>query len=486
MTDPTPALPASPVTPQTSAQAAADNTLEELGVTGLKRSGGIITEEALSKLQGQRGVKVYAEMGNDPMIGGVLLAMNEVIGRLDWHIQPPEHATPEEQAQADFVQQCMDDMSDSWDVVLGNIMSMVQYGWSFVETAYKRRGGNTNDPTTRSAFSDGRIGWKSWPLRSQDSLLEWAFDDAGTTTAMIQQDIAGQSRGPSRRILPMKRGLLFRTDEYKGNPEGRSMLRAAYRPWFYQKRIEEIEAIGIERDLAGMPYAYAPSDWFATNGDKRLTDVRDMLVNTRRNELDGVLLPSIFDNQNNRMLEFGLLSSGGTRQFDTNAIVGRYNNKIATSMLMDFMTLGHEDTGSYALGTAKITMWQLVVESIAKSITSAVNRHAIPRLMRLNGWAPDRTPELSFGDVAQADLTVLATFLGTMIDKGVIVPDAALEGYVRDLAHLPTSDLPEEEAAEQPGAPVVTNPAAPVPEAGGPTPAAPAEAPTPEPTGDAA
>lgn len=481
MTDPAP-LPASTPTPQTAEEQA--NTFLELGVTGLKRSGGQIIEEPLTQLRGERGVKVYGEMGNDPMIGGVLLAMNEVIGRLDWHIQPPENATPDEQAQADFVQQCMDDMSDSWDVTLGNIMSMAQYGWSYVETVYKRRYGNTNDPATQSAFTDGRIGWRKWPLRSQDSLLEWKVDDNGGIRAMIQQDTQGT--GPARRPIPMKRALLFRTDEFKGNPEGRSMLRAAYRPWFYMKRIEEIEAIGIERDLAGMPMAYAPSDWFKNGGSQELNDLKDAVANIRRNELDGMILPAIWDDKGNRMLEFSLLSTGGTRQFDTNAIIGRYNNKIATSMLMDFMTLGHENVGSYALGTAKISMWQLVVESIAKSITSVVNRHAIPRLMRMNGWAPDRTPELVFGDVAQADLDVLANFLGTMIDKGVIVPDETLEAYVRDLAHVPTAELPEETTTPGAGAPVVTDPKAPAPEAGGPTPAAPAEAPVPEPTGDAA
>lgn len=438
----------------------------EYGVTGLQRSGGTITEEPLANLRGTRGAKVYAEMANNPMIGGVILAMEEVIGRLEWRIDPPENPSPDEQMHAEFVQECLDDMEDSWDTTLSNILSMIAYGWSLHEVVYKRRGGRTDDPTTRSKFSDGRIGWRKWAARSQDTLSEWKFSDVGEVEGMVQDASGTGIPSVGRRIVPMVRALLFRTKEVKGNPEGRSMLRSAYQPWFYSKRIKEIEAVGIERDLAGLPVAYGPPEWFEKGADQSmLQNLQKMVTDTRRNELDGVVLPMILNEGENGepgsvpLVKFELLATGGTRQFDTNAVVGRYNNEIATSMLMDFLTLGHEDTGSYALGTAKISMWQLVIESLAKSIASVVNQHAIPKLLRLNGWSPDRMPGLTFGDVAQADLSVLGAFLQQMIQAGVIVPDAALEEYVRQVANLPTADL-SDPAERTPGAPVTTDPAA--------------------------
>ena len=39
------------------------------------------------------------------------------------------------------------------------------------------------------------------------------------------------------------------------NPEGRSILRNAYFSWYFEKKIAEIEGIGIARDLAGLPRA---------------------------------------------------------------------------------------------------------------------------------------------------------------------------------------------------------------------------------------
>lgn len=444
----------------------ADWLTTEYGVSGLKRSGGTITEEPVSNLQGARGAKVYAEMANNPMVGGVLLAMEEVIGRLDWHIEPPDNATPDEQMHAEFVQECLDDMEDSWDVTLSSILSMIPFGWAFHEVVYKRRNGRSDDPTSRSKFTDGRIGWRKWAGRSQDTLSEWKFNPAGECVALVQDASSTGIQGAGRREVPMARALLFRTKEVKGNPEGRSMLRSAYTPWFYSKRIKEIEAVGIERDLAGLPVAYGPAEWFEKGADQTmLQNLQKMVTDTRRNELDGVVLPMILNEGSDGapgtipLVKFELLATGGTRQFDTNAVIGRYNNEIATSMLMDFLTLGHEAVGTYALGTAKISMWQLVIESIAKSIAAVVGQHAIPKLLRLNGWEPDRMPSLVFGDVAQVDLTVLGSYLTQMIQAGVIVPDAALEEYVRQVGNLPTADL-SAPGEETPGAPVTTDPAA--------------------------
>ena len=414
--------------------------LIERGSTGLKRSGGMITEEFLPELMGDRGRRAYRLMSdNEPVIGGALLAIKEIVGRLDWEFSPPEDPTPEEQAQRDFVQECFEDMSDSWDVTLSQILSMLPYGWSYFEVVMKVRMGQQSDPAYRSRFNDGRVGWRKFAIRSQDTLSRWVFDDNGGLRGMVQLD----PNGGGQRAIPIERALLFRTDEYKGNPEGRSMLRNAYRAWYYKTHLEEIEAIGVERDLAGMPIGYAPVDWFPgpnKAADPNLAIVQEAVKHAKRNEVDGLVLPSIIDDRGNRLLDFKLLTSGGTRQMPTNEVIGRWNNAIVTSLLMDFLTLGHEGVGSWALGTAKISMWQMVVDSIAKSVASVINKHAVPRLLRFNGWVPDRMPQLTYGDVAQADLAVLGAFLQQMIQTGAIVPDEALEAHVRVLAGLPPVD----------------------------------------------
>jgi phage gp29-like protein len=409
----------------------------ELGTTGLKRSGGQIAEEFLPVLQGQRGRKVYREMSdNDPIIGGMLFGIDKIVTRLDWHVEGEDERT------AQFVEECLNDMSDSWDATLSNILSMLPYGWSFHEIVYKKRAGLEADPS--SNYTDGRIGWRKWPVRSQDSLSEWRFDEAGGLEAMVQSSDRGMPI-----TIPMEKALLFRTTTNKANPEGRSLLRNAYRPWFYKRRIEEIEAIGIERDLAGLPVAYMPPEYLSSDATAAQKAVRDMVVdivqNIKRNEQEGVVFPAVYDDHGNRVFDLTLLSAGGSRQFDTGAVIQRYDSRIAMTLLADFLLLGSDKVGSFALGASKLDLFTMAVDSIAKSIAEVVNQYAIPRLLRLNAMRTDLLPRLTYGQVSSVDLQELGEYVQRLAGAGILVPDRELEAYMRSMADLPEAMLEEDE-----------------------------------------
>jgi hypothetical protein len=410
----------------------------ELGATGLRRSGGYILEEFLPQLQGTKARMVYREMSeNDPVIGGILLAFNEVMGRLDWHIEKPEDASPEELLAYDFIASAFEDTVHSWDVTLSQILSMLIYGYSITEVIYKIRGGYSESRKYNSKFSDGRIGWYDFAIRSQDSFLRWEFENNGNVKAFIQQDIT-----TGMHYIPMSKALLFRTNEFKQNPEGVSILRRAYSSWYYKKRIQEIEAIGIERDLAGLPVVYAPQEWFSSNADEgvkaSLVAIQNMVTQIKRNETEGVVLPYITDENNQKILSLELLSSGGSRSFNTEAIIDRYNKMIATSMLADFVLLGQGNVGSFALGSQKLESWQMIIESLARSICEVFNKDAIEKLLRLNGIKCENPPKLVFGSVAHADLAALGPYLGALSDAGILSPsDPDLEAWARQQADMP-------------------------------------------------
>ncbi len=65
-------------------------------------------------------------------------------------------------------------------------------------------------------------------------------------------------------------------------------------------------------------------------------------------------MPSMYDDQGHKVFDLVLLSSGGSRQFDTDKIIQRYDQRIAMSILSDFILLGSDRVGSYALGTSKM------------------------------------------------------------------------------------------------------------------------------------
>ena len=416
----------------------------EFGVTGIKRAAGTVDEEFLPALRGRKGIQVFREMSlNDPIVGALLFAIDKLVREVNWHVQPPEHA--EGEAAAKFVEECMEDMSHSWDDFISEVLSCLIYGWSWHEIVYKKRLGPwQKDGKTKSKYSDGKIGWRKMPIRAQETMLRWVFDETGGIKGMVQL------APPQYQMttLPIEKSLLFRTAPAKGNPEGRSLLRNAYRPWYFKKRLEEFEGIGVERDLAGMPVAKVPADYLqAQRGTEKARVVdgfRKMVRGVRRDENEGLVLPNQYDPDTKQPLfEFELMSSSGARQFDTNAIIQRYEQRILMTVLADFILVGHESVGSYSLHTDKSGIFRASLNSITQIIADTLNRHAIPRLFEANAWKLEELPKIEPSEIDPPDLDQLASFISATAGAGMQwFPDPELEKFIRDIARLP--EIPED------------------------------------------
>lgn len=412
----------------------------ELGRIGQQRWDGVFSEEFLPELRGIKGVKVYKEMANnDDIIGAMLFAIKTLCRQVIWSVNPRGDSAKDKEA-ADFVESCMYDMQNTWTDTLSEILSFLTYGWSYHEIVYKRRNGKRSNRNLSSKYSDGMIGWQKLPVRSQDTLYQWEYDEYDNLIGMTQQPPPDYGL----YTIPIKKAMLFRTESAKDNPEGRSILRNAYRSWYFKRRIQEIEAIGIERDLAGLPVIHAPEGfpiWDADDPEatKVYATLVTMVKNIRRNEYEGLVLPAGYD--------FQLTSTGGTRQFDTNAIISRYNVSIAQTVMADFLMLGHEGTGSYALSEDKTEMFNVAISTFLDIICETFNNQAIPALIDLNGShfsGITDYPELTHGDVGNEDITKVSAFIKDMCGVGILIPDENLEDYVREIGHLPErSEMPD-------------------------------------------
>lgn len=407
--------------------------MKEYGRIGQNRWDGIFFEEFLPELHGIKGIKVYREMEkNDDTVGAILFAIKMLIRHVSWSVDPGGGSAKDREA-AEFVESCMNDMQSTWTDTISEILSFLPYGWSYHEIVYKRRMGKARNRNISSKYSDGLIGWQKLPIRSQDTLYRWEYDDKDNLLGMTQMP------PPDYGLLtiPIKKALLFRTESAKDNPEGRSILRNAYRPWYFKRRIQEIEAIGIERDLAGLPVITGPEglelwDEEDEEASKIYAALVTMVKNIRRNEFEGLVLPFGYKAE--------LLSTGGTRQFDTNAIINRYDTKIAQTVLADFIMLGHEKVGSFALSSDKTELFSIAISSFLDVICETFDNQGIPALIDINGSHFEGItdyPKLVHGDIENIDIAKVAAFVKDMIGSGVILPDEDLEDYIRSIAKLP-------------------------------------------------
>lgn len=428
------------------------NDSKEIGRVGQRRYGGIFYEEFLSELRGRKGAEVFTEMSNnDETIGAILFAIEMLVRQASWNVEPGG-STAKDREAAEFVKSCMDDMQQTWIDTISEILSFLTYGWSFHEIVYKRRMGRTKDNRTSSKYDDGLIGWMKLPIRSQETLYQWEYND--------QDNLIGMTQMPPPDFglitIPMNKAMLFRTRSRKDNPEGRSILRTAYRSWYFKRRIQEIEGIGIERDLAGLPVITTPEGmdiWDKDDEDMNAirTGLEAMVKNIRRDSTEGLVLPFGYT--------FELTSTGGSRQFDTNSIIARYDTKISQTVLADFIQLGHESVGSFALSSDKTNLFSMAICAFLDIICQTFNSQGIPALIDINGdhfAGVTDYPRLTHGDIEDVDLATVATFIKDMTSIGVIIPDESLEDYVRQLGKLPkrtTDTVPMEarRAAQQQG-----------------------------------
>lgn len=349
----------------------------------------------------------------------------------------PEDITPEARKALELavlVETALHDMSNSWAETVAEVFTMIPFGFAFHEIVYKKRNGpNPDYPEQGSKFSDGRIGWAKWAGRAQETRFRWEFGDHGEVLGMWQL-------APPKfqlRYLPLSKALLFRTTGYKGNPEGKSSLRSAYRSWYYLKRIQETEAIGVERDLAGLPVFKVPAKMMSANATPEekavLAAIKKLVRNIRRNEQEGVVLPMEYDDDGNEMYTFELLASPSRRQFDTNQIITRYESRMAMTLLADFILMGHDAVGARSLGETKTDMFTTALEAFLDIVADVANTFAVPRLMQLNGEDPAMSPIISHGKLETVTLEQIAAIITALSGAGDdLFPDTSLSDWVRD------------------------------------------------------
>lgn len=390
-----------------------EQSFRELGTLGLKQSSGAVVEDFVPKLKYlHQRIRAYTEMKTDPIVGAILFAIEMHLRRSQWRVEG------ENEELTKFLNHCIDDMSHTFQDLLSEILSMLPYGFSVHEIVYKVR-------------DDGKIGWKKLPIRSQDSIDRWSFDEEGGLNGVYQM-----SMNTSKPVfIPIEKLLLFRPSSFKNNPEGRSVLRSAYKPYYFKKKLETIEAIGIERDLSGYPTLTVPGDIFGNSelAKQKRAYAEQMITRIRKDEQMGAILPPGW--------KLELLNSGGKGKTNSGEVIHRYSLQIAQSLMSDIIMLGHYSGGSFSLSEQKYELFLIALDSWLSSIQQVFNQFAIPRLMKLNGYTDEEEyPKLVHDPVGKIDPQKLSNTLFRLVGIDAIRPDNKLEKFLRNFLGLPEAD----------------------------------------------
>lgn len=417
----------------------------EIGFTGLPVIGGRVQDEFLVDLRGDSGRRIYREMAeNDDAVGAVLLAIEMMLRSVTYRFDPADQSTAALEARDWMQATIFDDMAHSFEDFLTEALTMLVYGWAYFEVVLKLRAGpNAENPDLASKFDDRAIGVCKIALRGQQSLERWQYSPDGRLMGMWQRTPhTGQNA-----FVPIERSFLLRTKKIMDNPEGRSILRTAYRSWYYKKNIQNHEAIGFERDLTGIPVAYVPSILLSATEGKAAqarAGYEQIVRDVKLNEHGGILMPSdMWEDSDGKIsgaqkFRLELLSSPGSKAVNADAVIRRYEAAIARTVLAQFIMLGTGNTGSFALSKSQADLFLRSLEAFKNVIVSGFNKGVVDKVWAVNAFDDSLKPYLVGGHVAPVDLAELGDYLVKASGAGfTLAGDPDSENFVREAAGLP-------------------------------------------------
>jgi hypothetical protein len=403
-----------------------------LGVAGDNTyNGQIRADEFLPELRGKKAIRKYREMrDNDSTIGAVMYATEQVLRDVDLKVMPANDSA-EAKEEAEFVKSVLDDMDHTLDDHIAESLSNLSYGFAWFEVIYKRRTGPTErSDKKRSKYTDGRMGVRKIAIRAPWTISRFDVDQQTGDVKGIYQDGSGYNNS---NYIPTRKSLYYRTTTINGDPAGRSILRNAYTSYEYVNNLQSIEAIAVERELAGIPVARIPAEYLSGDATAAqsgfVNNLQSILRDVKFNEQGYIILPSdTYPDKdgaptNQKLVDVELMSSSGSRNIDIDPIVRRYQHDIARSVLSEFLMLGGGNTGSYALSKSKTDLFLRALESYIQAIVDVLNKQLVERLWELNGLNYDMMPTIVAGDVAPHDLREIAAFLRNLNGADINVSD---------------------------------------------------------------
>jgi len=382
---------------------------KEIGGTGTKVFSGDLSEnEYNTELRGQKGIAMYDKMRrSDGQVCATVLACQLPILAAKWTIEPAS----EDQRDIDvatFVEaNLMNQMTITWQSFLEHVLLMMPFGFMVFEKVWE--------------IVDNAVRLRKLAPRLPQTIYYWGVDRTGGLES-ITQYVVGDS-AYKQVVIPVDKLLVFTNRREGSDYAGMSILRAAYKHWYYKDGLYRLNGVAAERHATGVPtFRHDPN---ATDVDKANMD--KMGQHLQAHERQYVRVPN--------STEFTIEGLTGSIM-DLMPSIEHHNRMIAVSILNDFLAMGSGDKGSYALSRDKSSFFLMALESVVSNICETVNRYLIPQLVDYN-FTVDAYPKLKATGLETREIKDYCDSIVALVNAGTLTNDPDIEDTLRDMLHLP-------------------------------------------------
>jgi hypothetical protein len=445
----------------------------EHGVSGTEvQFGGVVdADEYLPELSGAAGLKMYDKMRrSDAQVRASLQIIKLPLQAAVWQAVPPENGDGIDQAVADFVNSSVvddDALADSWQFVLRHILLQLDFGFSVMEKVWrvdeqhyfrlKRLAPRL--PRTIYAFDQARDGtivrlWQYAPVNNAvpDPIPQGNGNGSGYGSSLYRTATAPRPPVVTYQYLaiPGECACVFTHEREGDNHQGISLLRSAYRSWFYKDLIYHLDGVRLDRYGVGVPVAELSPEH--TLDDTDLEDLAETLQDLRSNERVWMIAPP--------GVRYRIMApeGGGGASASAQSLVEHHDTMIARNVLASFMTMGQDQHGTLGFGSRLTDLFISSLYGVSAAITADLKRTVVKPLCDLNFDMTNREyPSVVVRDLESENIEAMMKVLLQGVQGTMITPDDDLEAMLRKTLKLPP--LPEEQsrakkgAAAAPGAP---------------------------------
>lgn len=392
--------------------------LRELGTSSPSPWTSFTRQEYNPNLFGLKGLEVFDRMRkSDGTVRGTLRTIKTPALSGRWFVEPAQHpeATDADveryKMQARFIWCNLTEwMSISWPQVLTECMLMMDFGYYMWEKVWENR---IIDGELRTVLA------KLGPRHPMD-VLEWKYDAHGGPVRVHMQPPSVGPLQPQFIPIDIEKLLVFTFDREAGNIEGISVLRSAYKHWYFMEQLYKIDAIQKERHGIGIPVVELPMGF--KEEDKALAE--NLAANIRTNDRAHIVLPP------NWKLYMLKLEGQPVDALDS---IEMHQAAIRENILANFITEGAREED--------LTMFLKASRFIADIVSETFNTYLIPQMIRFNWPLEEYYPKLRVRRVGEsADWRTLSFAIRNLIGAGVIIPDRVLEDNLREEMDLPAVD----------------------------------------------
>lgn len=397
----------------------------ESGNIGTALFSGLLDVEFNSDLAFPDSLDIYDKMRkSDATVQAVLEAVKSPLLSAKHYIEPGGRTKRDEQL-AEFINEAMFERID-FAKFLNELVCYYDFGFYYFEKIHK-------------VDEDGVVWWDRFAPRVPSAHYKWQMQSNekwidGHPSGITQQlpgktdDVNGEKNQPE---IPWNKLILFVNKQEGNNYEGVSLLRSAYKHWFYKDLLYKIQGISAERFGCGIPWAKHP----AGVGAQVEAKLDELLENIRTNEQAYA--------RTSKEIELEILTpKGDPKAGAIDNAIAHHDRKIYDSILAGFLNLSTGEGGSNALSKDQSSFFLRAQQYRANYIESVINPH-IRELIDMNFQGVEHYPKYTISDIGQISLDETINAIATAKEKGLVTITAQDEVSIRGILHLPSRTIQE-------------------------------------------